>query len=565
MAGKKKKTLANKLAKMSDEERARYLQRKADVEEEAKKRKEQLISTFMKKKIKKEDAFSRLNLAKINQNWHQILRKTKCQEMRQNVEHMKKWMNRMFDYKNRVISKLLDELEEAEEQYSYNFQSHSSRISNIIEEQHKYINKLQEQFDKNLEELVAENNADHTSNKNTLDEDEMWLKTIIYRQTETSKKQQREQYENYMLKISEQEQLDEIKKMRRSRETISNSLWRQIATVIRLHIQQTDVRRMHFAELKTLDFESASEISRNQDTINLMEHEIERLKSHYTTTHNSNEEKIETMKEEVNKLSSRFLKVRQKLKRNMENDKDKLRKASACAKDALDYMKKNLELGEQLMVLMKTCQKFETEREQITKWFPITKLDVCEEELDEEEHYPELKAIEDAVTIEELEDETESFTDSKSRPKTAFTKTPISRTSAKSLDSAEYVTTPESKRLSAIKSIKLALKQYKSEDVVIEEPKKTELEENLQKCFQSLEKLENFWLMYNKVNVDYMEMKEEKKLLLKENKHLRGMMRAILEAAVLNNSIPNTRASTRAPSQLRSAYSAPLRRIIFKT
>lgn len=48
MAGKKKKTLANKLAKMSDEERARYLQRKADVEEEAKKRKEQLISTFMK-------------------------------------------------------------------------------------------------------------------------------------------------------------------------------------------------------------------------------------------------------------------------------------------------------------------------------------------------------------------------------------------------------------------------------------------------------------------------------------------------------------------------------------
>lgn len=54
---------------------------------------------------------------------------------------------------------------------------------------------------------MAENNADHTSNKNTLDEDEMWLKTIIYRQTETSKKQQRERYENYMLKISEQEQL----------------------------------------------------------------------------------------------------------------------------------------------------------------------------------------------------------------------------------------------------------------------------------------------------------------------------------------------------------------------
>lgn len=70
---------------MSDEERARYMQHRADMEEEAKRRKEQLISTFMKKKIKKEEAFSRLNIAKINQQWHQILRKAKCKEMKENV------------------------------------------------------------------------------------------------------------------------------------------------------------------------------------------------------------------------------------------------------------------------------------------------------------------------------------------------------------------------------------------------------------------------------------------------------------------------------------------------
>lgn len=46
--GGKKKSLANRLARMSDEERARYLQHKADLEEEAKRRKEQLIAIFMK-------------------------------------------------------------------------------------------------------------------------------------------------------------------------------------------------------------------------------------------------------------------------------------------------------------------------------------------------------------------------------------------------------------------------------------------------------------------------------------------------------------------------------------
>lgn len=46
--GPKKKGKGSKLAKMSDEERARYLQHRAAIEEEARRRKEQLISTFMK-------------------------------------------------------------------------------------------------------------------------------------------------------------------------------------------------------------------------------------------------------------------------------------------------------------------------------------------------------------------------------------------------------------------------------------------------------------------------------------------------------------------------------------
>lgn len=45
--GKKGKG-ANKLAKMSEEERARYLQHRADMEEEARRRKQQLIAIFMK-------------------------------------------------------------------------------------------------------------------------------------------------------------------------------------------------------------------------------------------------------------------------------------------------------------------------------------------------------------------------------------------------------------------------------------------------------------------------------------------------------------------------------------
>lgn len=41
-----KKSKGNKLAKMSEEERARYLQLRADIEEEARRRKMQLIDRY---------------------------------------------------------------------------------------------------------------------------------------------------------------------------------------------------------------------------------------------------------------------------------------------------------------------------------------------------------------------------------------------------------------------------------------------------------------------------------------------------------------------------------------
>ena len=44
----KKKGKASKLARMTEEERARYLQHRAAIEEEARRRKQQLIATFMK-------------------------------------------------------------------------------------------------------------------------------------------------------------------------------------------------------------------------------------------------------------------------------------------------------------------------------------------------------------------------------------------------------------------------------------------------------------------------------------------------------------------------------------
>lgn len=44
----KKKNRGNKLARMTEEEKLRYLQHKAAMEEEAQRRKQELVATFLK-------------------------------------------------------------------------------------------------------------------------------------------------------------------------------------------------------------------------------------------------------------------------------------------------------------------------------------------------------------------------------------------------------------------------------------------------------------------------------------------------------------------------------------
>uniref|UniRef100_A0A1B0CZ04 Dynein regulatory complex subunit 2 n=1 Tax=Phlebotomus papatasi TaxID=29031 RepID=A0A1B0CZ04_PHLPP len=131
--GKKKKG-GNKLARMSEEERARYLQHRADMEEEARRRKETLIALYMKNKLKREDAFTRLNMAKINQEWRSILRQLKCEELKEEIKCVEVFCGDSIEHKNQVIRRLLCDLDESEELYSTMLHAHVENIERIISE-----------------------------------------------------------------------------------------------------------------------------------------------------------------------------------------------------------------------------------------------------------------------------------------------------------------------------------------------------------------------------------------------------------------------------------------------
>ncbi len=69
------KKLAKKLAKMTEEERAAFLEKIRLQDEEEKKKKEEMLYRFLKNKLLKEEETSKVNMLKVQKQWRDIMRR----------------------------------------------------------------------------------------------------------------------------------------------------------------------------------------------------------------------------------------------------------------------------------------------------------------------------------------------------------------------------------------------------------------------------------------------------------------------------------------------------------
>ncbi|XP_076289013.1 dynein regulatory complex subunit 2 [Lasioglossum baleicum] len=144
MMKQRKSNRNSKFARMSEEERARYMQHRAEFELEAKRRKQQLIATYIKNKLKHENVFSKLNTAKINETWRLVLRQIKCKEIYENVKDLSESFDRVVNLKDKTICQLQSELKVADEDHRKLQEAHIELMNDIIG---KYKHKLQDLHD----------------------------------------------------------------------------------------------------------------------------------------------------------------------------------------------------------------------------------------------------------------------------------------------------------------------------------------------------------------------------------------------------------------------------------
>ncbi|NXH26389.1 DRC2 protein, partial [Myiagra hebetior] len=136
------------------------LQKQALAEEEAAKAKQELLARFLQVKLSREEQSSMWGLHKVRTLWRLAQRKTKDQELRQDIEILSQTFSRVMDCKDGVIEALVRELEEAEEQQNRALRSHLHLTDQLLQLQRCRLGYLEEGFSAQVGALKAEFEAE---------------------------------------------------------------------------------------------------------------------------------------------------------------------------------------------------------------------------------------------------------------------------------------------------------------------------------------------------------------------------------------------------------------------
>ncbi|XP_065893578.1 dynein regulatory complex subunit 2-like [Dysidea avara] len=361
------KKLKKKLAKMTEEQRIIFLEQMRLEEEEKQKQKEEMLSRYLKDKLKKEEQAASLNRAKLQNQWRVLMRQAKADELRKDIQILSQTFERVIDRKDAIIKSLARDIEEAEEQYQIALRSHLQNIDSLIDFQSKRIRSLEEEFKDELEVLEREFETErqlmlcrHEQEMRELS-DIMLAMEIRFNERESEAMQE---FQSIMDEIKNKN-LEETHALRVQREQLVDELWDQFQTETQRYKDSTEDRKMRFEALKKKDEGSSRLIAKQMKRLKKLQDNISELKSKMTTNSREHETKIKQIKEDREMILTHFHELKEEMNKSRDDERARLTTLTIQSNEALKTLEKKKEKCERIMKLAEMCRKLETEEEKV--------------------------------------------------------------------------------------------------------------------------------------------------------------------------------------------------------
>uniref|UniRef100_A0A3B5A247 Dynein regulatory complex subunit 2 n=1 Tax=Stegastes partitus TaxID=144197 RepID=A0A3B5A247_9TELE len=151
----------------TEEERLVHQQQRAQAEEEMAKKKEETLTLFLKDKLQKEERNTAVNQLKLSESWRMILCQTRAAELHRDAAVQQQTFERQMDELNIIIQRVAADLQEVERQSAHAQRSHLQQVEQLLAQQDRRLQRLQEQWDDCMQDLKstlsAERSVQHSS------------------------------------------------------------------------------------------------------------------------------------------------------------------------------------------------------------------------------------------------------------------------------------------------------------------------------------------------------------------------------------------------------------------
>lgn len=250
------------------------------------------------------------------------------------------------------------------------------------------------------------------------------------------------------------------------------------------------------------------------------------------------EKRISATKHNWNSIQKAFRTARDQLQTELKLDEKKLAYMTCTSNKTLEHLEIILNKGQQIKSLVEICKKFETEEEKVIRYQILFEEKIYNAEEKESETSVKLSAPETDNVMKLF------------RPVTSKQ--------------------PRAKSTCMLrKSVVGDFKTEKPVNRVMLEPKRNSIElqatENdsqrktnfIERKYKSVFDLEGLWTVHSRIKVKLLELKIEKRNLLRENEQLKTLLKNVLEQEVLKRSAPCSRITSGVVSHRIRGKSAP--------
>ncbi|XP_061716411.1 dynein regulatory complex subunit 2, partial [Cydia pomonella] len=358
-----KKGKVNKLARMSDEERARYLQHRADIEEEARRRKRDLIALFIKNKLDKEQAYSRTNTAKLNQAWRYILRRVKCKQMALEIQGAMSSFNFMVERKDRLLASLSRAVEDSDEQHRRAFQAHTETLSYFLNIGTQRLDKLQTEYEHQKNSLLDSWDKEEGDKIVSQEQAETKLILITYiqdRDFQTDKKE-KELKRATAKNDARLEHEEEIRSLCRPKKLQIEMYWNQLRDVYNSYLERFNPIMSHYHSLREKDDFYQQDIAKNEIQIQQASDLILTLQKEWLKSTNTMAAKLKRMFAHKEDLARKYWQMKRDAKTERSRTEEYLATMVDASQDATKRLEEVKEKLDKITQMAEICRKYEVE------------------------------------------------------------------------------------------------------------------------------------------------------------------------------------------------------------